>query len=201
MRIGAGRFKNATLPAADAGVRPVPARLRTSLFSVLGARVDGARVLDLCAGVGGLGLEALSRGAARVVLVDEDPRAVAALSKWIAARGAAGEASAVVADAERGGWPFGPYDVVFLDPPFSTWDDVPATARFLATAVAAASPHGIVVVKLPATVAVPEDPRWKGVDRRAQGTVAYALVRPVRTAPPDQVPPPLGRFLGKPQAP
>src|SRR5204863_4187665 len=50
MRLGAGRWKNARLPVAGAHVRPVPARLRTSLFSVLGPRVEGAHVLDLCAG-------------------------------------------------------------------------------------------------------------------------------------------------------
>ena len=201
MRIGAGRFKNAPLPTAGAGVRPVPARLRTSLFSVLGDRVAGARVLDLCAGVGGLGLEALSRGAARVVLVDRDPRAVAALSKWIVARGAAGEASAIVGDAERGAFPAGPYDLVFLDPPFSAWADAAVATRFVAAAVGACAPAGCVVAKLPERSGIPDDPRWKGLDRRAQGTVAYALLGPAAAVPPDQVPAVRGRFLGKPQAP
>src|SRR5690606_27463481 len=99
MRIGAGRFKHAELPPVGPGVRPVPARLRQSLFTVIEPWVAGAAVLDLCAGVGGLGLEALSRGAARVVLVDTDPRALAALGRWIDHRGLRAEVTTVRADA------------------------------------------------------------------------------------------------------
>src|SRR5262245_62407471 len=105
MRIGAGRFRNAVLPKAGPDVRPVPSRLRQSLFTVLLPRLEGARVLDLCAGVGGLGLEALSRGAASVVLVEKDVPTVRALERWIAQHRVGGEARAIRADATFGEWP------------------------------------------------------------------------------------------------
>ena len=178
MRIGAGRWKNARLPAAGPSVRPVPGRLRTSLFSVLAPRIEGASVLDLCAGVGALGLEALSRGASRVVFVDSDRRAVDALSRWAAERGVLDEARAVVADARRGGWPAGPYDIVFLDPPYDLWEDPTVGMALLREAVASTGPSGVVVVKGPAARTLPEAPRWKTLLRRALGTVCYTLLAP-----------------------
>lgn len=179
VRISAGRFKNAALPKASPGVRPVPGRLKTSLFSVIADRVPGARVLDLCAGCGALGLEALSRGAASVVLVDSSPLAVDALARWIALRGLGAEARVLCRDARRGGWPDGPYDLVFLDPPFSAWAGDAAEAKaFVARAVPSVAPSGLLVVKTPAKAAFPEDPRWESFDYRPQGDVAYVLVRP-----------------------
>src|SRR5262245_4189057 len=163
MRIGAGRFRNALLPKAGPEVRPVTGRMRQSLFTMLLARLEGARVLDLCAGVGGLGLEALSRGAASVVLVESDRRAADALRRWVADRGLAAEATVVVADARRGGWPPGPYDLVFLDPPFEVWEsgDVTSYLPFLSMAARAAAPDGVVAVKLPARASLPVDGRWR----------------------------------------
>jgi 16S rRNA (guanine966-N2)-methyltransferase len=176
MRVGAGKWKNARLPAAGRDIRPVPGRLRTSLFSVLADRVPGARVLDLCAGIGGLGIEAVSRGAASAVLVDRDPRAVSAITRWAREHGAGDEVVARVGDARAGRFPPGPYDLVFLDPPFSAWEDG-SGASFLERAVEAVADGGRVVAKTGAKTAVPEDPRWAVVDRRVQGSVAYVLLR------------------------
>ena len=178
MRIGAGRWKNAELPKAGPDVRPVPGRLRTSLFSVLLSRIEGATVLDLCAGIGGFGLEAVSRGAACAVLVDRDRRVAKDLSDWVVARRAEQEVEVVVADALRGGWPPGPYDLVFLDPPFSSWDAGGGATHFLGAAIGAVGPGGLLVVKCPARSPVPDDPRWRLVDRREQGSVSYALLQP-----------------------
>jgi 16S rRNA (guanine966-N2)-methyltransferase len=180
VRIGAGRFKNALLPDAGPDVRPVGGRVRQSLFTALLPVLEGARVLDLCAGVGGLGLEALSRGAASLVLVESDRRTADALRRWLADRDVA--ATVLVGDARRIAPP-GPFDLVFLDPPFAAWD-APETARpFLAAAVAAAGPEGLVVVKLPTRAAIPDDPRWRAVERRPQGDVAWAWVRAVPPPP------------------
>jgi len=176
MRIAAGRFKHAELPPVGPGVRPVPARLRQSLFSVIEPWVSGAAVLDLCAGVGGLGLEALSRGAGRVVLVDTDAQPLAALRRWIDHRQVADEVTLVRADARRGGWPPGPYDLIFLDPPFEEWQGARGIVPFLARAVADVATEGLVVLKTPGDSAVPDDPRWVVRTVRRQGDVAYALV-------------------------
>jgi 16S rRNA (guanine966-N2)-methyltransferase len=182
VRIGAGRFRNALLPRAGPDVRPVGGRLRQSLFTVLLPRLAGARVLDLCAGVGGLGLEALSRGAASLVLVEANRATADALRRWVAERELAAEVAVVVADARRASLPPGPYDVVFLDPPFEVWGDPVAARAFVAAAVAAVASDGVVAVKLPTRAPLPEDPRWRVLDRRPQGDVAWALVVPERPA-------------------
>jgi 16S rRNA (guanine966-N2)-methyltransferase len=177
VRIGAGRFKGRNLPEAR-GARPVPGRLRTSLFSVLAPAIEGTRVLDLFAGVGGLGLEALSRGAAHVTLVERDPRAARELEAWIATVGAEREARVVFRDAVRGNLPAGPFDIVFLDPPFETWAGGEAV-EVLARALGTLSEGGLVVAKVPAKGGFPgEDARWSVERRTEAGSVAYALIRP-----------------------
>lgn len=182
MRIGAGRFKHALLPDVGPDVRPVGGRVRQSLFTALLPVLDGARVLDLCAGVGGLGLEALSLGAASLVLVESDRRTADALRRWLADRDLGAVARVVVGDARRAAPP-GPYDLVFLDPPFPVWDAADTIRPFLAAAVAAAGPDGLVVLKLPTRAALPDDPRWRVVERRPQGDVAWAWLR-ATPAPP-----------------
>ncbi|TLY53028.1 MAG: 16S rRNA (guanine(966)-N(2))-methyltransferase RsmD, partial [Gammaproteobacteria bacterium] len=106
--------------AASAAIRPTPDRVRETLFNWLGARTPGARALDLFAGSGALGLEALSRGAAHVTFVEHDEAAVRELRARLAAW-QAGDARVVRADALR--YLAGearPFDLVFLDPPFAS---------------------------------------------------------------------------------
>jgi 16S rRNA (guanine966-N2)-methyltransferase len=124
-RIIAGRAGSITLEVPDAGTRPTSDRVRESLFGALESAesLRGATVLDLYAGSGALGLEAVSRGAASVDLVERSPRAAA-----IVERNAAKVAKSVGRDAairvHRSavsaflGGPRGPYDLVFLDPPY-----------------------------------------------------------------------------------
>jgi 16S rRNA (guanine966-N2)-methyltransferase len=121
MRVIAGTYGGRRLqaPPGDA-TRPTSDRVREALFSILGPRVAGARVLDLFAGSGALGLEALSRGAAGATFVDSAPAAVRAVAANLTALGA--EAEVIRADALR--WLRGAtlaarhYDLVFLDPPY-----------------------------------------------------------------------------------
>jgi 16S rRNA (guanine966-N2)-methyltransferase len=106
--------------AAGVDIRPTPDRVRETLFNWLGTRVVGARCLDLFAGSGALGLEALSRGAAHVTFVEQDAVAARELRARLADWGAQ-DATVERADARRFLARQGqPYDVVFLDPPFAS---------------------------------------------------------------------------------
>jgi len=100
-------------------LRPTPDRVRETLFNWLAPVLPGARCLDLFAGSGALGFEALSRGAAQAVLVERDPQALAALGRNAGALAAEG-ARIVSADAvEYLRRTAEPFDIVFLDPPFA----------------------------------------------------------------------------------
>ncbi|MFH1529901.1 MAG: 16S rRNA (guanine(966)-N(2))-methyltransferase RsmD [Pseudomonadota bacterium] len=122
MRIIAGRYRGHPISApAGRTVRPTTDRVREALFSILGASVEGAAVLDLFAGSGALGLEALSRGAARAVFVEASPRSLAVLHKNIERLGvegvrvAKGRVEDTLPRLARDGETF---DLVFLDPPY-----------------------------------------------------------------------------------
>lgn len=124
LRIVGGRFGGRSLRfRGGRELRPTPARTRETLFNWLQGRVEGSRVLDLFAGSGALGLEALSRGAAAVTFVERDARAVAALRENLRALEVEAAADVQRADALR--WlaaaagSRGPWDLVLLDPPFA----------------------------------------------------------------------------------
>lgn len=121
LRIIGGRWRSRRLSFPDVeGLRPTPDRVRETLFNWLAPVIEGARCLDLFAGSGALGLEALSRGAVEVVMLDRDPQVIARLKENVATLSAPG-ATIVAADALP--WLQSPhqkstFDIVFLDPPF-----------------------------------------------------------------------------------
>jgi 16S rRNA (guanine966-N2)-methyltransferase len=121
MRVIAGRFGGRRLSAPPgAATRPTSDRVREALFSVLGAAVVDARVLDLFAGSGALGLEALSRGAAEATFVDASPAALRAVRANLEALGIAAETRRADARAflRTAFAAARHYDLVFLDPPY-----------------------------------------------------------------------------------
>ncbi|MFC3550031.1 16S rRNA (guanine(966)-N(2))-methyltransferase RsmD [Lysobacter cavernae] len=129
IRLIGGRWRGTRLAVPDApGLRPTTDRVRETLFNWLMPALPGARVLDLFAGSGALGLEALSRGAATAVLVERDPALATAL-RALVARLPGGEAATVV-QADALSWlPMqadADYDLAFVDPPFSAglWEAV-----------------------------------------------------------------------------
>lgn len=129
VRIIGGRWRGSKLPVASApGLRPTSDRARETLFNWLQPMLAGARVLDLFAGSGALGLEALSRGAAEAVLVERDPALAQSLRDTCARLGAGDAASVLRADAlELLRAPLhGRFDLVFVDPPFDDrlWSEV-----------------------------------------------------------------------------
>ncbi len=166
MRVIAGIAKGRVLRAPGEGTRPMMDRAREALFSSLGDRVPGAAVLDLYAGSGSLGLEALSRGADRAVFVERGRRAIAALRANVEGVGLGGEVVrgdvAAYLDGASGRW-----DLVFVDPPYdlplaSVEEVLGGVARLLRAG-------GVVVVHRRAGTGVPAVPGLELVDRRRYG--------------------------------
>lgn len=147
MRIIAGTLRGRTLKTPSwPGLRPTSDRLRETLFNILAPRVAGARVLDAYAGTGAVALEALSRGAAAAVCLEHDRRAAALIAENRARLGLEARCMILRVEARRAldaAIPGGPFEIVFLDPPYD--DD---ELDLLVTAAAAhRAPGGIVVLE------------------------------------------------------
>jgi 16S rRNA (guanine966-N2)-methyltransferase len=146
MRVIAGSYGGRTLKApAGASTRPTSDRVREALFSILGTRTHDARVLDLFAGSGALGIEALSRGAQTVTFVDDAHAAIRAVQANLQALNAGAEvhrtdALRFLGAASRSG---AQYDLVFLDPPYRYAERL---ARPLSEAIPAVLAPGAVAV-------------------------------------------------------
>ena len=147
VRIVGGQWKRTRLPVADKpGLRPTPDRVRETLFNWLGQDLSGWHCLDAFAGTGALGLEAASRGAARVLLVEQDPELVTRLRKLKEQLSAdtvevrRGDAMAVLAEMAGAG-----LDLVMLDPPF----EAGLSGSALAAAVPALAPGGLLYLETP----------------------------------------------------
>jgi 16S rRNA (guanine966-N2)-methyltransferase len=156
MRVIAGEWRGRPLTAPPGvATRPTSDRVREALFSILGGKVPGARVLDLFAGSGALGIEALSRGAASATFVDAAAAAIRAIEGNVATLRASAEVRKtdalrfLAAARERGAL----YDLVFLDPPYRD-------AERLAPALSEALP----AVLAPGAVAVAESDRRAPLD-------------------------------------
>jgi 16S rRNA (guanine966-N2)-methyltransferase len=178
VRIVGGRWRGTRLPVPDAeGFRPSADRVRETLFNWLQPVLPGARVLDLFAGSGALGLESLSRGAREAVLVENDPMLAKQLHASIERLGAEAEARVVRADAIA--WLqvplFGQFDVVFLDPPFGAGLWKPALARLSPWL----SPEAWLYLEAPVDQRVDAGGNW--IEHRQGHTrqVRYTLLRRV----------------------
>ena len=155
MRVVAGTARGRTLVAPPGSrTRPTTDRVREAIFNALGSRdaLEGARVADLFAGSGALGVEALSRGAAHATFVDRDHQARRAVARNLAACGFEDRATVVAAPVERwlaGLAPGDAFDLAFCDPPyaFDAWDGL-----------LSALPASLVVVESDRPVAPP--PPW-----------------------------------------
>lgn len=127
MRVVAGRLKGRKIQAPDSGAtRPTTDKVREAVFNALNSLdvIDGAKVVDLFAGSGALGIEALSRGASHCVFVERDKSAVAALRANITALGLDAQSTVMVTDALSGASVVDECDIVLADPPYGwrEWD-------------------------------------------------------------------------------
>jgi len=182
MRIIAGLAKGRRLAAPPgAQVRPTADRVREALFSSLQPRLPGARVLDLYAGSGALGLEAISRGAAHATLVERDRRTLTVLRANVDAVGLPGVVVLAqdVAAVLAGEVPGAPFDLAFADPPYRT--SGAEVDRMLVALLGHLAPRATVVVERPRRVPAPVWPAGLVAgEPRAYG--ATTLHRAERTA-------------------
>ena len=172
VRIIGGEWRSRPIGFPDeAGVRPTPDRVRETLFNWLGQDLTGKRCLDLFAGSGALGFEALSRGASEVVMVERSHPVSRALRENAARLGARGF-RLVVGDALHfladpgAGW----FDVIFVDPPYASG----LVGNVLPKLEGVLAPRGVVYVE--SNAAVEPDWPWRVRSRGRAGAVHYHLL-------------------------
>jgi 16S rRNA (guanine966-N2)-methyltransferase len=157
-RVIAGSARGVRLIGPGAGTRPLGDRVKQTLFAILEPQIRGRPFLDLYAGSGSAGIEALSRGASTAVFVESEPKAVRAIQRNLEAAGLAGP-TAVVSDRKVGGWlakvggGAGPFAAVVVDPPY----DAPDELNRALTGIAGAG-RGVVLAEDGVVVA---KPFWK----------------------------------------
>jgi 16S rRNA (guanine(966)-N(2))-methyltransferase RsmD len=152
MRIIAGTFRSRTLEAPPGlATRPTSDRLRETLFNVLAPRIEGANFLDLYAGSGAVGIEALSRGAGQVTCVERTPAALKAMQANLTRLEVSvgfhvqpGNVEAYLRIARKGAER--DFDVVFLDPPYDAAEEYAATLGLLGSTAAGLLAEGAVVI-------------------------------------------------------
>jgi 16S rRNA (guanine966-N2)-methyltransferase len=176
LRIVAGKWRSRLLDIADVpGLRPTSERVRETLFNWLAPSIQGARCLDLFAGTGALGFEALSRGAAQVVFVENSRRAIEAIensAKKLGAKEAVVHHGDAV-DYVRNAGPAA-FDIIFLDPPFAD-DRLEALCRQIDERGILA-PGGRIYLEQDRAKPDPEIPeRWRVLKNKTAGNVRYML--------------------------
>ncbi len=184
VRIIAGEWRGRRIEVASgAEIRPTPDRVRETLFNWLAPVLPGMHCLDLYAGTGVLGLEALSRGAAESWFVEQDAEAArtleTALGRLVGAGPGQGHDRARVLRADARCWLAGPvprgFDLVFLDPPYAA-DELGNLCTLLARGWLA--PHAWVYLETSRKYALPALPAgWQLHRQREAGEVRYALAR------------------------
>jgi 16S rRNA (guanine966-N2)-methyltransferase len=183
MRIVAGKFRGARIEAPKGlATRPTSDRVRQALFNLLthGAPLldlEALRVLDLFAGSGALGLEALSRGASFVLFVDEGVEARALLRGNVEALGAGGTTRVFRRDATKLGpaHPIPPFSLVFADPPYGK--GLADAALVSALAGGWLSPHALIVVEESKAAGFAASAAFSELERRAYDDTEFVFLR------------------------
>ena len=171
MRVIAGTAGGLQLKVPRSGVRPTMDRVKAAIFSSLGEKVIGAHVLDLFAGAGGLGIEALSRGAASAVFVESNRNAARAIERNLAIAGVDGRVRA--RDAfEYLKYATGLFDIIFADPPYEAAPGAKAFTDLLLNNPSIPlllAPDGVFVLEKRPGECLPEHRQWKIVRARRYG--------------------------------
>ena len=188
MRVVAGEARGRRLVAPEGRTtRPTLDRVRESMFNALASldAIEGARVLDLFAGSGALGIEALSRGADHVTFVDSDRAARSAIATNLATTGFADRALVVAASADgflaRSNPASDPHSLVLLDPPYGF--DAEAWSAVLD---ALAARHDIAMVVIESSHEIAIDQRWDAIRSKWYGGTLLTILRPSNPPSHDQ---------------
>lgn len=158
-------------------VRPTPGRVKEALFSILAPQIEGARFLDLFAGTGAIGFEAVSRGASAVVSVEAHRETAQAITDAAAELGISRTLSVVAAPADRALYRLeGKFDVVFADPPYAA--DLPLKMFELLLERDLLAPGATVIFEHSARTILPDIPGYRSVREEVYGDVALAFFTP-----------------------
>jgi len=181
MRVIAGRAGGARLTVPKTGVRPTMDRVKAAIFSSLGDAVIGGRVLDLFAGSGALGIEALSRGAAAALFVDQDRQSVSAIEQNLAKTGLQARVQrADVFDFLRR-FSSEKFHIIFADPPYEKTKSGEAYTKLLLeneSLVRLLEPDGIFVLEKCPSERLPENELWRVIRSKTYGATEVLFLRP-----------------------
>ena len=182
LTITGGTLRSRRVPSPSGrAVRPTPSKVKEALFSILGHRLQDARVLDLYAGSGALGFESLSRGAAHVTFVEKHRPTADHLRAAANALGVGDRVAVIAAPAERAARTLGErFDLVFADPPYA--QPYPAATFAALRARAAIDPATTVIYEHSSRSAAPADPAMQLERAERYGKVALAFLRPAEEA-------------------
>ena len=181
VRIIGGKWRGRRVPAPlSAPCRPSGDRIREALFNCLGQRLDGRSCLDLFAGTGALGLEAASRGAAKVVFVERDAESVARIEETARMLDAEKSAQFAAARADIFAWLAGredgdSFDLIFADPPFADYRSDSAWENLLAALAPRLAPAGRVYCESDRFFPLP--PGWAEEKARKAGRARWRILR------------------------
>lgn len=184
MRVIAGRAGGIRLVSPKAGVRPTMDRVKAAIFSSLGEMVIGARILDLFAGTGALGIEALSRGAESALFVDDDRQSITAIEKNLENTGLRGrvrnaDVFRYLKNEKNSGDQF---RIVFADPPYEAMESGENyTDKILSdpTLPALLEPDGIFVLEKRPAEKLPQAALWKLLRQKTYGATEVLFLSPI----------------------
>jgi len=160
-------------------VRPTPGRVKEALFSILAPRIADARFLDLYAGTGAIGFEAVSRGAASVVAVEAHRETAHAITEAAERFGVVDKLTVVAAPYERALYRLeGKFDIVFADPPYAS--DIPLQMFRLLRERELLADDALVIFEHSARTILPEIPGYRSLREEVYGDVALAFFEPVQ---------------------
>lgn len=181
MRVVAGAAGGIPLLAPRSVARPTMDRVKAAIFSSLADLIPGARVLDLFAGSGAIGIEALSRGAASATFVESDPAAIDVIRRNLAKTRLTGDA--VRADAfkflSRRPEHSPPWQLVFADPPYTKSPgarDIPADLLASDPLRRALAPGGLLILESPSSAPLSPPPPWRVLRAKAYGATAITFL-------------------------